>query len=380
METILFVVLLAVAVVLLLAVLVLQLRPRDTGFSQQVIDLKNQLQELRSAQAEAQRQSLFQQTDLLRRTQEGMSGQLNEIMRMVNDNLSKTQGTIASQLGQTGTVVGEIQKKLGVLEESTNQMKAIGRDISSLQDILRAPKLRGNLGEYLLEDLLRQVLPAGNFTLQYAFPDGGKVDAVITLGERLIPVDAKFPLESFVRLFDAGDDENRKKHRKEFVKSFKLRVDEIAEKYIRPECGTYDFALIYIPAENVFYEAVISDGLDGRNYGIFNYAVEKHVIPVSPNSFYAYLMAIAFGLKGLRIEQRTRQILKDLVKVQQGFAQFHDDFRLLGKHLGLAGSKYEETARKAEKFQDRLADFTGARGELPRGEQDLPGLEEPSEK
>ncbi len=374
METVLLIVLLAVAVALLLGVLVLQLRPRDTGLSQQVIDLKNQLQDLRTSQAEAQRQSLFQQTDMLRRTQEGMSGQLNEIMRMVNDNLSKTQGTIASQLGQTGTVVGEIQKKLGVLEESTNQMKAIGRDISSLQDILRAPKLRGNLGEYMLEDLLRQVLPAGNFTLQYAFPDGAKVDAVITLGERLIPVDAKFPLESFVRLFDAGDDENRKKHRKEFVKSFKLRVDEIAEKYIRPDCGTYDFALIYIPAENVFYEAVISDGLDGRNYGIFNYAVEKHVIPVSPNSFYAYLMAIAFGLKGLRIEQRTRRILKDLVKVQQGFAQFHDDFRLLGKHLGLAGSKYEETARKAEKFQDRLADFTGARGELPCGD-DLPGLD-----
>lgn len=376
METVLLIVLLAVAVALLLAVLVLQLRPRDTGLSQQVIDLKNQLQEMRTSQAESQRQSLFQQTDLLRRTQEGMSGQLDAIMRTVNENLSKTQGTIASQLGQTGTVVGEIQKKLGVLEESTNQMKAIGRDISSLQDILRAPKLRGNLGEYLLEDLLRQVLPQGNYVLQHMFSDGTKVDAAITLGERLVPVDAKFPLESFVRLFDAGDDESRRKHRKEFVKSFKLRVDEIAEKYIRPDCGTYDFALIYIPAENVFYEAVISDGLDGRNYGIFNYAVEKHVIPVSPNSFYAYLMAIAFGLKGLRIEQRTRRILKDLVKVQQGFAQFHDDFRLLGRHLGLAGSKYEETARKAEKFQDKLADFTGARGELPGGEKDLPGLDE----
>ena len=238
--------------VLLLAVLVLQLRPRDAALNQQMLDLKNQMQEMKTAQLQAQNQALLQQ-----------SGQLNEIMRTVNENLSKSQGNITSQLGQTG-VVGEIQQKLGLLEESTNQMKAIGKDISSLQDILRAPKLRGNLGEYLLEDLLRQVLPAGNFTLQYAFPDGAKVDAVITLGERLIPVDAKFPLESFVRLFEAGDEEGRKKHRKEFVKSFKLRVDEIAEKYIRPDCGTYDFALIYIPAENVFYEAVISDGLDGQ--------------------------------------------------------------------------------------------------------------------
>jgi DNA recombination protein RmuC len=350
MESLLFIVLPALALVLLLAVLALQLRPRDASLNQQMLDLKNQLQELKTAQLQSQNQALVQQ-----------SGQLNEIMRTVNETLSRGQGNITSQL----SVVGEIRQKLGLLEESTNQMKAIGKDISSLQDILRAPKLRGNLGEYLLEDLLRQVLPAGNFTLQHPFPDGTKVDAVIRLGERLIPVDAKFPLESFVRLFEAGDEEGRKRHKKEFVRSFKLRVDEIAGKYIRPECGTYDFALVYIPAENVFYEAVISDGLDGRNYGVFNYAVEKHVIPVSPNSFYAYLMAIAFGLKGLKIEQRTQQILKDLVKVQEGFAQFYADFCLLGKHLGYASGKYDETAKKAEKFQDRLADFTSVRGKLP---------------
>lgn len=360
METVLLVILLAVAVALLLAVLVLQLRPRDTGLSQQVIDLKNQLQEMRGAQAEAQRQSLLQQ-----------NGQLNEIMRTVTETLNRGQGNISTQL----RVVGEIQQKLGLLEESTNQMKAIGKDISSLQNILRAPKLRGNLGEYLLEDLLRQVLPQGNYEMQHAFGDNEKVDAVISLGERLIPVDAKFPLESFVRLFEADGEEARRKHRKEFVTSFKKRIDEIAAKYIRPDEGTYDFALAYVPAENVFYEAMISDGLDGRSYGVFNYAVERHVIPVSPNSFYAYLMAIAFGLKGLRIEQRTRQILRDLVKVQEGFGQFYGDFCLLGKHLGNAAGKYDETAKKAEKFRDKLADFTGAKSELPGGAQDLPGID-----
>jgi DNA recombination protein RmuC len=370
METVLFIVLMAVVLVLLLVSLIMQFRPKDPGLNQQIMDLKNQLQEMRTGQMQAQNQALLQQTDLLRQTQQGMSGQLNDIMRTVNENLSKTQGNITSQLSQTGAVVGEIQKKLGALEESTNQMKAIGKDISSLQDILQAPKLRGNLGEYLLEDLLRQILPEGNFTMQYSFKNSTKVDAVISLGERLIPVDAKFPLESFVRLFEAGDEEGRKKHKKEFVMGFKKRVDEIAEKYIRPDEGTYDFALIYIPAENVFYEAMISDGLDGKSYGIFNYAVERHVIPVSPNSFYAYLMAIAFGLKGLRIEQRTKEILKDLVKVQDGFAQFFADFCLLGKHLNNASGKYDDTAKKAEKFQDRLADFTGGRGELPAMESE----------
>jgi len=362
MDTLPLVILLSVAVALLLAVLALQLRPRDPGLTQQVLDLMNQLQDLRTTQADAQRQALLQQ-----------SGQLNEIMRTVTESLNKGQGSIRDQL----RVVGDIQQKLGLLEESTNQMKAIGRDISSLQNILRAPKLRGNLGEYLLEDLLRQVLPQGNYAMQHAFADGAKVDAVISLGERLIPVDAKFPLESFLRLLEAGEEEGQRKFRREFVASFKKRVDEIAGKYIRPDEGTYDFAMAYIPAENVFYEAMISDGLDGRSYGIFNYAVERHVIPVSPNSFYAYLMAIAFGLKGLKIEQRTRQILKDLVKVQQGFAQFHDEFRLLGRHLGNAASKYDETAKKAERFQERLADFTGARSELPGGDNDLPGMDRP---
>ena len=364
METTFLVILLAVAVALLLAVLVLQLRPRDAGLSQQVLDLRNQLQDLRTAQAEAQRQALLQQ-----------GGQLNEIMRTVTQSLDKGQGSIRDQL----RVVGEIQQKLGILEESTKQVKDIGRDISQLQNILRAPKLRGNLGEYLLEDLLKQILPAGNFSLQYAFRDGAKVDAVISLGERLIPVDAKFPLESFLRFLDAGEEEGQKKFRKEFVTSFKKRIDEIADKYIRPDEGTYDFALAYIPAENIFYEAMISDGLDGRSYGVFNYAVERRVIPVSPNSFYAYLMAIAFGLKGLRIEQRTQQILRDLVKVQESFGQFYGDFCLLGKHLGNAAKKYDETAKRAEKFQDRLADFTGARSELPGGDKDLPGLDKSDE-
>jgi DNA recombination protein RmuC len=262
-------------------------------------------------------------------------------------------------------VVGEIQKKLGALEESTKQMKEIGKDIASLQDILQAPKLRGNLGEYLLEDLLHQVFPAANYTMKYSFKSGVQVDAVIRLGDWVIPVDAKFPLESFQRLLAAPDEENRKRSKKEFIQSVKKRIDEIADKYIRPDEGTFDFALIYIPAENVFYETMISDTLTDKNYEIFNYAMARHVIPVSPNSFYAYLMAIAFGLKGLKIEQQTKEILKNLVKVQDSFAHFYTDFTLLGKHIGNAGSKYDETAKKAEKFHERLANFTGIPAELP---------------
>ncbi|MEI6614564.1 MAG: DNA recombination protein RmuC, partial [Chrysiogenales bacterium] len=247
----------------------------------------------------------------------------------------------------------------------TRQMKDIGKDIASLQDILRAPKLRGNLGEFLLEDLLQQVFPAGNYTMKYAFKNNVQVDAVIRLGDWVIPVDAKFPLEAFQRLLAAPDEETRKKNKKEFIKSVKVRIDEIADKYIRPDESTFDFALMYIPAENVFYETMISDTLTEKNYEIFNYAMARHVIPVSPNSFYAYLMAIAFGLKGLKIEQQTKEILKNLGKVQDSFVHFYADFSLLGKHISNASGKYDEAARKADKFHERLTNFTGIPAELP---------------
>lgn len=356
---------LGMVLVLLLVLIIIQSRPRDAGLNQQVMDMKNQLLDMKTAQMQSQNQALGRQTELFQQAQKAMSEQLNAITRTVNENLSQTQGNITSQLSQTGSVVGEIQKKLGALEESTRQMKDIGKDIASLQDILRAPKLRGNLGEFLLEDLLQQVFPAGNYTMKYSFSNNVQVDAVIRLGDWVIPVDAKFPLEAFQRLLAAPEDESRKKSKKEFIKSVKTRIDEIADKYIRPDEGTFDFALMYIPAENVFYETMISDSLTEKNYEIFNYAMSRHVIPVSPNSFYAYLMAIAFGLKGLKIEQQTKEILKNLGKVQDSFVHFYADFSLLGKHIGNAGSKYDETARKADKFHERLAAITGIPAELP---------------
>lgn len=367
---------LGAVLVSILVLIIIQLRPRDSGLNQQVIDMKNQLLEMKTTQMQSQTQALGRQTELFQQAQKVMSEQLNTITRTVNENLSQTQGNITSQLSQTGNVVSEIQKKLGALEETTKQMKDIGKDISSLQDILQAPKLRGNLGEYLLEDLLRQVFPAGNYTMKYSFKSGAQVDAVIRLGEWIISVDAKFPLESFQRLLAAQDEESRKKYKKEFIKSVKNRIDEIADKYIRPDEGTFDFALIYIPAENVFYETMISDALTEKNYEIFNYAMAKHVIPVSPNSFYAYLMAIAFGLKGLKIEQQTKEILKNLVKVQDSFTHFYADFSLLGKHISNASGKYDDTARKADKFHERLVNFTGIPAELPGTEDKLPSLDE----
>lgn len=352
---------LVLVVVLLLAVLILLLKPKSNApdVSPQLIDLKNQLADLRTKQLEAQNASLTQQQTLLLHTQKEMREQLNSILKTVNEGMFANQNNITSQLKNSNEVISEIQKKLGTLEVTTKNIQDIGKDISSLQEILQAPKLRGNLGEYLLEELLKEIFPTKNYEIKYNFKNGTQVDAAIILGEGIVPVDSKFPLESFSRLVGAENDEDKRKFKKEFISSVKLRIDEIADKYINPAEGTFDFAMMYIPAENVFYETIINDSLTKKDYEIFNYAIQKHVIPVSPNSFYAYLMALVYGLKGFKIEQQAKSIIGELSNVQNAFGKFYESFTLVGKHLGNASQKYEESFKKAEKFNDKIAQITG---------------------
>jgi DNA recombination protein RmuC len=203
-------------------------------------------------------------------------------------------------------------------------MHALGKDISSLQDILRAPKLRGGLGELLLEDLLSQVLPSANFETQYTFASGEKVDAVIRLGDCLVPVDSKFPLESFTRMQGAETDEERRKCRR----------------------------VMYIPAENVFYEVIVRDDDAGAGDGISAYALARHVVPVSPNSFYAYLMAIAYGLKGLRIEERAAEIRGQLGEIRQALGRFSEEFQVVGRHLENARGRYGDADRSLARIRE----------------------------
>lgn len=272
---------------------------------------------------------------------------MREMMNMMNSQMNQSQSNLNKTLGSSVQVIGDIQKKLGSLENATEQMQEIGKDISSLQNILQAPKLRGNLGEYLLYELLGDVLPRANYEEQYRFSDGSAVDAVIRIGRNYVPVDSKFPMESFVRFINAKDLENKKKSRSEFIKSVKARIDEIS-KYIRPAEQTYDFALMYIPSENVYYEILTCDA--EKNYGLFEYAMSKKVVPVSPSTFYAYLMSIVFGLRGYKIEQKAEKITKELSGIQNDFEKFAADFEILGKHLNYADSKYDELSRQSNKI------------------------------
>lgn len=279
--------------------------------------------------------------------------------------IQQAHQSIGERLDRAATVVGEVQGSLGKLDEATRRMLEVGQDIASLQQILRPPQLRGGFGETLLEQLLSQILPADAFEFQHAFRSGERVDAVIRLGSRLVPVDAKFPLENFRRMLDEPDEEKRRQLKRAFARDVKARVDEIAKKYILPDEGTLDFALMYIPAENVYYEVVVKDETEDS---VRAYAYERRVIPVSPNSFYAYLQTILLGLKGLRIEQNAREIMALLGRLQVDLKKFRERFDLAGRHLTDAKNRFDEAAGALARFEAKL-DTVEGRGEQPA----LPG-------
>jgi DNA recombination protein RmuC len=357
----------AVLFFLVIMILVKLYSSKTADDSAQMIDRKNQINELKTKQLESQQASLTSQQKLLTDTQNNLNTQLQQMMNIMNQSLNSTQSNITKQLSSSNQIIGDIHNKLGALETTAKNIQSIGKDISSLQNILQAPKLRGNLGEYLLEDLLKQIFPGANYGIKHSFKNGTQVDAVIKLGDNIVPVDSKFPLESFQKFIAADNEESKKHFRKDFITSVKKRIDEIAVKYINPAEGTYDFAIMYIPAENVYYETIINDSFTNKDYELLNYAMEKHVIPVSPNSFYAYLMAISFGLKGLTIEQEAKTILGDIAQVQDRFGKFFADYSLVGKHITNALGKYNDSAKSAEKLNEQIGRLTGQKTELIEG-------------
>jgi DNA recombination protein RmuC len=273
---------------------------------------------------------------------------INNLRNQVNASLGSV-GTIASGMLRTQTATTE---RLTRLEQAAQSMIEVGKDISSLQDILKPPQLRGALGETLLENLLACYLPDDSFKIKYQFADGTQVDSVVVLPSGMVPVDAKFPLDSFRRIQAASDDAEKQQCRKEFVRDVKKHIDDISQKYILPDEGTLGFALAYIPAENVYYETIIRDEA-GDN--IAEYARARHVVPVSPSTLFAHLQLIAMGLKGMRVEQFAQEILKDLGRLQQDFDRIQEEYRVLGTHLHNASQKYGDAGRRMERFGDKLS-------------------------
>jgi DNA recombination protein RmuC len=296
--------------------------------------------------------------------------QLQEGMRLI----SGSQATIGERLDRATQVVAEVQGSLGRLGEATQRVVEVGRDLRGLEQVLKAPKIRGGLGETLLAELLGQMLPREHYALQHAFRSGDKVDAAVLVGGRVVPVDAKFPLENFRRMLAEPEEERRRLARRAFARDVRTRVDEIARKYILPDEGTFDFALMYVPAENVYYEIIIK--AEGEDEAIATAALERRVVPVSPNSLYAYLQVIILGLRGLRIEANAREIQADLARLGGDLARVRDHVQKLGAHLANATKQFGDAERALDRFQDKLEAIERKGGEaaLPRPDEPLAGL------
>jgi len=294
---------------------------------------------------------------------EGVKQQLSDGMKSNTDMLNaqmnafltqfvSAQNSLGVRMDSASEVVSRVHKELGELSESSKKIFEVGKNISALEDILKAPKFRGNLGEFLLEDLLAQILPAENYAMQHKFKSGEVVDAVVKLSQGLVPIDSKFPLESFRRMLDAKEEAIKKTARKEFVSAVKKHIDDIAKKYIRPDENTFDFALMYIPAENVYYEVIIKDEEVEGSLGA--YAFAKKVVAVSANSFYAYLQVISQGLKGMKVEKEAAEIIGRISRIKGDFDRFFVEFETLGSHIQNTRSKYDLCSQKALQLEGKI--------------------------
>jgi DNA recombination protein RmuC len=287
--------------------------------------------------------------------------QLAERNAEVDRRMEAMTATMDRRLETATKTTSAIHQQLGRLGQANAEILARANDLKKLEQALRPPKARGGFGELLLANLLRDRLPHDAYQLQYGFKTGERVDAVIRV-ERLVPIDAKFPLDNFERLVDAETDDQRVLHERAFARDLKLHVDAIAAKYIRPDEGTYDFALMYLPSEGVYYELV-----GGKSGALLGYAHAKRVFPVSPTTFTSQLQVIALGLKGMQIEQRAHEVMAYVAQLQGDFDRFRDDFQVVGKHIGNAQSKFAEAEKRLDRFDSKLERAAETEAELEPG-------------
>ena len=241
------------------------------------------------------------------------SPELLEYLKTTNQRLERQGESFNQRLDNATRVIAGVQRNIGEFSE-------IGRGMKELQQFLTSPKLRGNIGEQVLKELLKEFLPSESFNLQYSFKSGEKVDAAIKTSAGIIPIDSKFPMENFRRMQDDTA------YKRIFEQDVKKHIDDISRKYILTDEGTLDYALMYIPSEAVYYEIV-------NNQTLFEYSGEKRVLPVSPTTFYAYIKAILMSFEGQKIEKQAKEILTTLRAIKKDYQKVEDNLSTMQKHL-----------------------------------------------
>jgi DNA recombination protein RmuC len=255
--------------------------------------------------------------------------------------LNQSIQSVHERLDRAAKIIAEVNKELGGVKE-------IGHQMQSLQDFLRSPKLRGNIGEQVLKDLLEQYFSRQHFELQYKFSDGQIVDAILKTKEGIIPIDSKFPLENFRKLISAKSEDEKSKIAPLFYRDVKRHVDSISKKYILPQEGTVDFAIMYIPSEAVYYEIISADeNLD-------EYAREKNVYFVSPNSFYYFLKIIMMGMRGQQLQEEVKKIFQLLSAIQKDTQRLGEIISVLTTHINNAKNAIDKVNNEFFKLSSRI--------------------------
>lgn len=258
----------------------------------------------------------------------------------INSSLAMNTKDINDRLLRATEVIGDLKREAGAFSEVSRSMK-------SLQDYLQSPKLRGNIGEMVLKDLISQMFPVSSFELQHSFKSGSIVDAIIKTDAGLLPIDSKFPMENFQKMMSTQSKVEIDSLRRAFVRDIKTHVTAISKKYILPEENTLDFALMYIPSESVFYEVASSEDL-------MNFARESRVYPVSPNTLYAALQTILLSFEGKKIEAKAKEVFKLMRSIQKDFGKTTDSMVTLGSHLTNAYNKFSDVQSQFNQIGQKL--------------------------
>ncbi len=349
-----------IGLVILVAFLVLWLvlqstqgRQKSEALESQMNELRRDLQTIATAQAQSTGQietiakSVTQRLD---NVTPALQDAIKNSAQITGQLASDAQTRMADELKNTRDQISQIQKQLGAVQLAGQQMSQTAQ---TLEGILGGAKSRGSLGEVTLERLLEDSLPSAQYATQYRFLSGEAADAVILLRDKkLMAIDSKFPLDAYRRIATEGDEARRA-----FAVAVKGHTDSIARKYIVPNEGTLDVALMFVPSESVYYELLMTE--DSKGQPLDAYCRDKHVIAVSPNTLYAHLCVIAMGLRGMQMEENAKRLLESLSGMEKQLEKFADKFGTLGTHLKNAQQSYSESDKLFEKAQNALEGMLG---------------------
>ncbi|MBN1522126.1 MAG: DNA recombination protein RmuC [Candidatus Aureabacteria bacterium] len=304
-----------------------------------------------------------------------LQGQVESLSQTFHERIHETNQSIQKQFTESIQIVKDVTEKLVRLDETNRQIVDHTLQLKKLEDILKSPKQRGILGEFFLESMLSQVFAPHQYKMQYSFPNGSVVDAAIFVKDKIIPVDAKFSLEKYEQFMNENDSDKAKSLEKDLKNDLKSRINETS-KYVMPNHGTTDFAMMFIPAEGVFHQCLslkIGQTPAGSS-DLVEYAFSQKVIITSPTTFFAYLQTIFHSLKALQIEESVKEVIVRIRDLGRHMERFNDFMQKLGNNLSRTVGSYNSAYRELEKIDKDIVRLTDKEKGIDADLLDKPGM------